>query len=210
LSPRQLRWSNTHLSTLFLVRLLSRFDLHVLEFTGLEDLAALPALNIFGLFVARYDLHLRMLAWFGTHFFLGWLRGMARRHKLRGLDVFEKGSVFIEIGRILRPPVQKVKSPGGQHLSGNSSRPKLIFPPKPVVFSPETDRKPFNQRNLLFNREFQPLPARACHKAWARVRIKATETVVVLSDLISRICRAETNQKSGLRAHGNEALGGAP
>jgi hypothetical protein len=35
-----------------------------------------------------------MLAWFGTDFFLGWLRGMARRHKLRGLVCFEKETRF--------------------------------------------------------------------------------------------------------------------
>jgi hypothetical protein len=97
--------------TLFLVRPFPRLDLHVLEFTGLKDLPALLALDIFGVLIARHDLDLRMLALFGTDFLLGWLGGMARRHKASRTGGFEKGTVFMEIGRILRPPVQKVKSP---------------------------------------------------------------------------------------------------
>jgi hypothetical protein len=38
------------------------FDVHVFEFTGLEDLAAVFALDEFGVFVAADDLHTRMLA----------------------------------------------------------------------------------------------------------------------------------------------------
>ena len=37
-------------------------DRHVLQFAGLEDVAAFAALQVFGLFVAGDDLHLRMLA----------------------------------------------------------------------------------------------------------------------------------------------------
>ncbi|HYM75419.1 MAG TPA: hypothetical protein VE377_05515 [Candidatus Dormibacteraeota bacterium] len=38
------------------------FDIHVLEFAGLEDFAALFAFNEFRLFVAAYDLYARMFA----------------------------------------------------------------------------------------------------------------------------------------------------
>jgi len=38
------------------------FDIHVLELTGLEDLAALYTLHELGIFVAADDLHARMFA----------------------------------------------------------------------------------------------------------------------------------------------------
>jgi hypothetical protein len=38
------------------------FDVHVFEFTRLEDLAAFLAFNKFSVFIAAYDLHARMLA----------------------------------------------------------------------------------------------------------------------------------------------------
>jgi hypothetical protein len=38
------------------------FDAHVLQFAGLEDLAALQALHELGIFVAAHNLHARMFA----------------------------------------------------------------------------------------------------------------------------------------------------
>src|SRR6059058_3692017 len=40
------------------------FNVHVLEFTGLEDFAALQAFHVFGVIIARNDLHARVLARF--------------------------------------------------------------------------------------------------------------------------------------------------
>jgi hypothetical protein len=48
------------------------FDTHVLQFAGLEDLAALETFHKFGVFIATDDLHTRMLARFT--FCVGWLR----------------------------------------------------------------------------------------------------------------------------------------
>src|SRR5262249_28847461 len=47
--------------SLRLVFLRALFDVHVFELTGLEDFAALFALDEFGILVAAYDLHARML-----------------------------------------------------------------------------------------------------------------------------------------------------
>lgn len=57
-------------------------DRHVLQFTGLKNVATLLAFDVFGLFVAGDDLHPWMLALFGTDFLLGRLRRLAKRHKL--------------------------------------------------------------------------------------------------------------------------------
>jgi hypothetical protein len=38
------------------------FNAHVFEFAGLEDFAALQALQEFGIFFTAYDLHARMFA----------------------------------------------------------------------------------------------------------------------------------------------------
>src|ERR1051326_2745209 len=51
------------------------FDIHVLEFAGVEDVAALKALHKLGILVAGHDLHARMLAF--HHVFL--LGGTRRR-----------------------------------------------------------------------------------------------------------------------------------
>ncbi len=39
------------------------FDLHVFEFARLENLSALFALDVLGVFIARDNLHTRVLAW---------------------------------------------------------------------------------------------------------------------------------------------------
>ena len=50
------------------------FDAHVLEFAGLENLAALQALDEFGVFVAAHNLHARVFARFLVGFG-GWENG---------------------------------------------------------------------------------------------------------------------------------------
>jgi hypothetical protein len=50
----------------------SLFDVHVLELAGFEDLAAIFALDEFGVFVAANDLHAKMLAGL-------WFAGVRRR-----------------------------------------------------------------------------------------------------------------------------------
>src|SRR3954451_2952880 len=50
------------------------FDVHVLELAGLEDFSALQTLDVLSFFIARDDLHARVLARF-IHWFL---RGRAR------------------------------------------------------------------------------------------------------------------------------------
>src|SRR4051812_29516957 len=46
------------------------FDVHIFEFTGLEDFATLQALHVFSFFITRDDLHARMLAGFIQWFVL--------------------------------------------------------------------------------------------------------------------------------------------
>ncbi len=50
------------------------FDGHVSKLAGLEDLATFSTLDELGVFVARDDLHARVLAWF-----VGVVRGSIRR-----------------------------------------------------------------------------------------------------------------------------------
>ena len=51
------------------------FDAHVLEFAGFENLTALEAFDIFGVFVAGHDLYARMLALIHAGSLLGKLKG---------------------------------------------------------------------------------------------------------------------------------------
>ena len=53
---------------LFFVKVLELFDRHIFEFAGFEDFAALLAFDIFGVFVARYNLHPGVLALVGADF----------------------------------------------------------------------------------------------------------------------------------------------
>ena len=52
------------------------FDRHVLEFTGLKDIAAFQTLDVFGVLVAADDLHARVLTLIHDPSLLG---GMRRR-----------------------------------------------------------------------------------------------------------------------------------
>ena len=65
-------------------------DRHVLQFTGLENVPTFLAFHIFGFFVAGDDLHPRMLALFGTDFFLWGMRRLAMRHKLVDYSTLER------------------------------------------------------------------------------------------------------------------------
>src|SRR6266853_5563914 len=67
---------------------------HILQFTGLEDLSALLAFHVFGFFIARDNLNLRMLAVFGDDFLLRRLGRLARRHKLEGSSYLERECAF--------------------------------------------------------------------------------------------------------------------
>jgi hypothetical protein len=53
------------------VRQIGLFDGHVFEFAGFEDVAALQALNEFGVFFAGHDLHTRVLAFWHVTSLLG-------------------------------------------------------------------------------------------------------------------------------------------
>ena len=52
------------------------FDGHILELAGIEDFAALEALDKLGVFFSGHDLHTRMLALFHVGFLLGGLFGV--------------------------------------------------------------------------------------------------------------------------------------
>jgi hypothetical protein len=62
-----------------LVLLRAIFDVHVFKLTGLEDFAALFALDEFSILVAAYDLHTRMLTRLLRTYVL-WRGGRLRRH----------------------------------------------------------------------------------------------------------------------------------
>jgi hypothetical protein len=74
-------------SRLFVVRIFLFFDRHILQFAGFENLSALLAFHVFGFLVAGDDLYLRVLALLGTDLLLGGLRRLARRHKLRTVQL---------------------------------------------------------------------------------------------------------------------------
>ena len=81
---------------LLLVAEFGFLDGHVLEFAGLEDIAAFLALDVLGIFVAGNDLYARVLAQITAYLILRGLRRLARRHKLRGHSSFDKlGRVFV-------------------------------------------------------------------------------------------------------------------
>ena len=65
LSPPRVNGEGTlpeSLSELHLILLRAIFDVHIFELTGLEDFAALFALDEFCILVAAHDLHAWMLA----------------------------------------------------------------------------------------------------------------------------------------------------
>ncbi len=55
-----------------LVAQLGLFDVHVLEFTGLKDIAAFDALNELGVILPRHNLNAGMLARARVLLFVGW------------------------------------------------------------------------------------------------------------------------------------------
>jgi hypothetical protein len=65
-------------------------DRHVLQFTGLENVAAFLAFHIFGFFVTGDNLYPGVFALFGTDFLLGGLRRLANRHKLVDCSTIER------------------------------------------------------------------------------------------------------------------------
>ena len=130
---------------LFLFRLLPRLDLHVLEFTGLEDLTALFALDVFRVLIARDDLNLWMLAWFGNHLLLGWLCGIARRHKLRELECFEKGTRFYRNWPYFETAGLESQAPKWYTPPVEGTRAAIANAHLLWVPQGEKPRKPFNQ-----------------------------------------------------------------
>ena len=81
--PGTLRyWS--HRQALRLVLLRAIFDVHIFKLAGLEDFAALFALDEFGILVAAHDLHARMLAGLLDAYVLR--RGGRLRRHISGLD----------------------------------------------------------------------------------------------------------------------------
>jgi hypothetical protein len=56
------------------------FDIHIAEFAGIEDVAALDAFNKFGVFIARDDLHAGVLT-LGGRCLLGGRFRLDGRHK---------------------------------------------------------------------------------------------------------------------------------
>ena len=75
---------------LFFFRLFPFFDRHIFELARFEDVSALLAFDVFGIFIAGDDLNPRMFALFGTGSFLGGLRRLARRHKLADYSSLKK------------------------------------------------------------------------------------------------------------------------
>jgi hypothetical protein len=57
------------------------FDGHILELAGIEDFAALDALDKLGVFFSGHDLYTRMLALFHIGSLLGGLFGVVCNHK---------------------------------------------------------------------------------------------------------------------------------
>src|SRR5579859_4913015 len=87
------------------------FDIHVFEFAGLEDLAALLALDELGILVSADNLHAGVLT---RLFHIPYLRrGRLRRHKSGRSPNEQKGGgdVFAGISRYFRPALAVVKYP---------------------------------------------------------------------------------------------------
>jgi hypothetical protein len=90
--------------------LASFFDIHVFEFAGLEDFAALLALDELRILVSADNLHARVLA--GLLHITYLRRGRLERHKSgRSPTTSGGGMFFAGISRYFRPALPVVKSP---------------------------------------------------------------------------------------------------
>ena len=121
-------------------RFLLFLNRHILQFTGLEYLSTFLAFHIFGFFIARDNLHSRVLTGFRDSFFLRGLGRLARRHKLAGYFISRKEKYLCPnwrysaaISRICQVPGSRNLTPSytlaanGDRNKSNTERSKLTL-----------------------------------------------------------------------------------